>query len=137
MIRIFMTGDIHIGLKNTNHKKTKKQAESRINAFAGMVEEANSEKCDLFVTTGDLFENTYSIPKKTVAAVVELLAGFHGTAAILPGNHDYYDKDAKLWQDFRSLISARVFLMLLIGFRPNGITSQPSAKPYSARGSTS
>lgn len=84
MIRIFMTGDNHIGLKYASHENAGILAESRINAFAGMVEEANSEKCDLFVITGDLFENTYSIPKKTFAAVVELLAGFHGTVAILP-----------------------------------------------------
>ena len=117
MIRIFMTGDNHIGLKYASHENAGILAESRINAFAGMVE-ANSEKCDLFVITGDLFENTYSIPKKTFAAVVELLAGFHGTVAILPGNHDYYDKDAKLWQDFRSLISARDNIMLLTEYRP-------------------
>lgn len=122
MIRIFMTGDNHIGLKYASHENAGILAESRINAFAGMVEEANSEKCDLFVITGDLFENTYSIPKKTVAAVVELLAGFHGTVAILPGNHDYYDKDAKLWQDFRSLISARDNIMLLTEYRPYDLT---------------
>ena len=55
MIRIFMTGDNHIGLKYASHENAGILAESRINAFAGMVEEANSEKCDLFVITGDLF----------------------------------------------------------------------------------
>lgn len=122
MIRIFMTGDNHIGLKYTSHENAGILAESRINAFAVMVEEANAEKCDLFVITGDLFENTYNIPKKTVAAVVELLVGFQGTVAVLPGNHDYYDKDAKLWQDFRSLISARDNIMLLTEYRPYELT---------------
>lgn len=122
MIRIFMTGDNHIGLKYASHENAGILAESRINAFAGMVEEANSKKCDLFVITGDLFENTYNIPKKTVAAVVELLVGFQGTVAVLPGNHDYYDKDAKLWQDFRSLISARDNIMLLTEYRPYELT---------------
>ena len=117
-----MTGDNHIGLKYASHENAGILAESRINAFAGMVEEANSEKCDLFVITGDLFENTYNIPKKTVAAVVELLAGFHGTVAVLPGNHDYYDKDAKLWQDFRSLILTQDNIMMLTEYRPYDLT---------------
>lgn len=122
MIRIFMTGDNHIGLKYASHENAGILAESRINAFAGMVEEANSKKCDLFVITGDLFENTYNIPKKTVAAVVELLVGFQGTVAVLPGNHDYYDKDAKLWQDFRSLILTQDNIMMLTEYCPYDLT---------------
>ena len=42
--------------------------------------------------------------------------------AVLPGNHDYYDKDAKLWQDFRSLILTQDNIMMLTEYRPYDLT---------------
>lgn len=118
MIRIFMTGDNHIGLKYASHEKAGVLAESRIEAFADMVDAANAENCSLFVITGDLFENTYSVSKKAISTVVALLARFSGTVVVLPGNHDYYDKDVKIWQQFRELISCRDNILLLTEYRP-------------------
>lgn len=118
MIRIFMTGDNHIGLKYASHEKAGVLAESRISAFADMVDAANAENCSLFVITGDLFENTYSVSKKAISTVVALLARFSGTVVVLPGNHDYYDKDVKIWQQFRELISCRDNILLLTEYRP-------------------
>ena len=122
MLRIFMTGDNHIGLKYARHEKAAVLAESRITAIADMVEKANSEECALFVVTGDLFENN-AVSKKTVLRVAELLAGFTGTVAVLPGNHDYYGKDVKLWQYFREAASSADNILLLTESRPYALTA--------------
>ena len=89
MTRIFVTGDNHIGLKYASHEQAAILAGARTKAFAGMVEAANEEQCALFVITGDLFENTYSVSKKEIKTLLDLLTAFRGTVAILPGNHDY------------------------------------------------
>ena len=99
MLKIFVTGDNHIGLKYASHEKAQALAAKRMEAFPAMVDAANREGCELFVITGDLFENT-RVPKKDVVSIVETLARFRGTAAVLPGNHDFYDPEAKVWQYF-------------------------------------
>ena len=113
-----MTGDNHIGLKYTSHEKSAELAAARLNAFPGMVDRANGENCGLFVITGDLFENTYSIPKRDVSAVADMLSAFKGTVAVLPGNHDYYDRDVKVWQYFKDAISKKDNILLLSEYRP-------------------
>ena len=63
MLKIFVTGDNHIGLKYASHEQAAILASSRITAFENMVKTANGENCSLFVITGDLFENTYNVSK--------------------------------------------------------------------------
>ena len=63
MLKIFVTGDNHIGLKYDSHENTSILASRRIEAFENMVQIANRENCAIFAITGDLFENTYSISK--------------------------------------------------------------------------
>lgn len=104
MLKIFLTADNHIGLKYANHFSASKLINARISAFQGMVDAANSEGCELFVIAGDLFERPHSISKKDVAAIIDILSGFSGTVAVLPGNHDYYDSSVKVWEDFCGLI---------------------------------
>lgn len=118
MLKIFVTGDNHIGLKYASHEKAAELAARRISAFDGMVASANREGCELFVITGDLFENTYGIAKATVKTLLDKLAAFRGTVAVLPGNHDYYDSDVKLWQYFKDLMREHDNIMLLTEFRP-------------------
>ena len=118
MLKIFVTGDNHIGLKYASHEKGGELAARRIAAFDGMVADANREGCALFVITGDLFENTYGIAKATVKTLLDKLSAFHGTVAVLPGNHDYYDADVKLWQYFKDLMREHDNIMLLSEFRP-------------------
>ena len=72
MIRIFETGDNHIGLKYASHEQATVLASSRVTAFENMVQVANQENCDLFVITGDLFENTYSISKKDIKSLLDM-----------------------------------------------------------------
>ena len=49
MLKIFQTGDNHIGLKYANRENKSKFAKCRIEAFENMVKAANQEKCSLFV----------------------------------------------------------------------------------------
>lgn len=122
MLRIFQTGDNHIGLKYASHDKAKELISARINTFENMVSIANKENCSLFVITGDLFESTYNISKGDVKVLLDMLACFHGTVVVLPGNHDYYDKDAKVWQYFQGISSDKDNILLLTEYRPYSLT---------------
>lgn len=122
MLRIFITGDNHIGLKYASHEQAAVLASSRIFAFEGMVRTANQEECGLFVITGDLFENTYSVSKRDITALLNILSGFQGTVVVLPGNHDYYDKDVKVWQYFKDVMTSFDNIMLLTDYRPYELT---------------
>lgn len=123
MIRIFETGDLHIGRTysdRSKHPEGQSLAEKRVDAIAGMVDAANREACDLFVVTGDLFDKTYGIGKKRVARVADELSRFRGTALILPGNHDHYPADAipEVWQLFLEAKEGKSNLILLSDFAP-------------------
>lgn len=118
MLRIFVTGDNHIGLKYASHEQAAILASSRIAAFEGMVKTANQENCALFAITGDLFENTYSVSKRDIKTLLDALSCFNGTVVVLPGNHDYYDKDVKVWQYFKDVIASYDNIMLLTDYRP-------------------
>lgn len=121
MIRIFETGDLHIGRTYSDknkHPEGRALAEKRVEAITGMVEAANREACDLFVVTGDLFDKTYGIGKKRIVRVVEELAKFRGTVLVLPGNHDYYSVDVipEVWQLFLEAREDKSNLILLSDF---------------------
>lgn len=123
MIKIFVTGDNHIGLKYASYEKAAFIASRRIEAFEGMVKSANKEDCSLFVITGDLFENTYNISKHDIEILLNMLSQFKGTVVVLPGNHDFYDKDAKAWKHFNEIIRSYDNIMLLTEYRPYEITA--------------
>ena len=118
MLRIFVTGDNHIGLKYASHEEGIVLAQRRIEAFDEMVRAANEEGCALFVITGDLFENTYGVSKKEIKTLLDKLSHFRGTVAVLPGNHDYYDDDVKVWQYFKDVMASYDNIMLLSEYRP-------------------
>lgn len=121
MIRIFLTGDNHIGLKYAGHENGALLAQARIRAFEDMVRMANDEGCGIFAVAGDLFENTYGVAKKDVNTLVELLGQFHGTVVVLPGNHDYYNSDVKVWQYFEGASRERDNILLIKEYRPYGL----------------
>ena len=123
MLRIFVTGDNHVGLKYASHERAATLASSRIAAFDGMVQIANEENCALFVITGDLFENTYSVSKRDIKTLLDALSCFKGTVIVLPGNHDYYDKDVKVWQYFKDVMSNYDNIMLLTDYRTYELTA--------------
>lgn len=118
MIRIFVTGDNHIGLKYARYEHAADIARRRILAFENMVQTANQENCTLFVITGDLFQNTYSISKRDIKTLLEMLSSFHGMVVILPGNHDYYSREAKVWQDFNDVLPSYDNIKLLTDHHP-------------------
>ena len=126
-MKIFVTGDNHIGLKYASHEQAAVLAQSRISAFEGMVQTANEENCALFALTGDLFENTYSISKRDIKALLDMLSCFHGTVVVLPGNHDYYDEDVKVWKYFKEVMAAYDNIMLLSDYRPYELTTNGDA----------
>lgn len=127
MLRIFVTGDNHIGLKYASHEQAAVLSSRRITAFENMVESANKENCALFAITGDLFENTYSVSKRDIKALLDTLSQFRGTVVVLPGNHDYYDKDVKVWQYFKDVMTSYDNVMLLTEYRPYEITANSEA----------
>lgn len=118
MLKIFVTGDNHIGLKYASHEQAAVLASSRIMAFEDMVKTANQENCALFVITGDLFENTYSVSKRDIKTLLCTLSCFNGIVVVLPGNHDYYDKDVKVWRYLKEVMDSYDNIMLLTEYRP-------------------
>lgn len=97
MIKLFLTGDNHIGRKYSGHEQAEILIRNRIEAFDTMVDTANAESCDLFVITGDLFDKVYGITKKEIQSVLDRLSQFREQVILLPGNHDYYDPQSQLW----------------------------------------
>ena len=88
-----------------------------------MVESANQDNCALFAITGDMLENTYSVSKRDIKVLLDTLSKFRGTVIVLPGNHDYYDKDVKEWQYFKDVMTSFDNVMLLTEYRPYKITA--------------
>lgn len=118
MLRIFLTADAHIGLKYASHRQAAVLAQARTEAFGTMVELADREGCQLFVIAGDLFENVSTVGKKEVKAVVELLSRFGGMVVVLPGNHDYYTPDGKVWQYFLDAAAPYDNILVMTEYRP-------------------
>ncbi|MCR4616475.1 MAG: metallophosphoesterase [Clostridiales bacterium] len=105
MIKLFVTGDIHIGKKYDSYPEIKERLiESRFQCVERCVKEAEREHCDFFVITGDLFDNVSSIRQQDVKRIVEILSGFGGRVLVLPGNHDYYTGEEKVWKDFKNAL---------------------------------
>lgn len=122
MLKIFLTADNHIGLKYAGHEKGSVLAQRRIEAFRNMVEFANRSGCGLFLIAGDLFENNSTIAQRDIVLLTEILAGFDGICAILPGNHDFFDPDCRLWQSLSAQAAERDNILLLTEARPYPLT---------------
>ncbi len=110
MIRIFLTGDNHIGLKYTKYQQAGELSQARLDALKRAVGAANTEGCHILAVTGDLFDSTRTA-KRDIKAVCAILAEFEGTVAVIPGNHDYYTDSSELWSTFREHSSPNTLLM--------------------------
>ncbi len=117
-MKIFVTGDNHIGKKYANHSKKKEIVAKRTDALRRMVETANNEGCKLFAVTGDLFENTNNVAQKQIKAVVDALSDFNGTVAVIPGNHDYYDEKAEVWKAFKDCAADTDNILVTTEYKP-------------------
>ena len=105
MIKFFVTGDNHIGRKYDRYPDVKDQLiKSRFECIEEMVNIAESEACDFFVVTGDLFDSTNTIRFEDVKRVVEILSHFNERVLVLPGNHDYYSGEDKVWNYFEKAL---------------------------------
>ncbi|MDE6675966.1 MAG: metallophosphoesterase [Acetatifactor sp.] len=120
MVKIFVTGDNHFGRKYDRYPEVKdKLIQSRFDCLKDMIHKAEFETCELFVVTGDLFDNINTVKVGDIKQVVDILAMFSGTVIVLPGNHDYYTGDEKVWKDFENALSSRDHNVILIKeFRP-------------------
>lgn len=116
-MKVFVTGDNHIGLKYAKHDEREKLVSERVEALSRMVKKANAEECGLFAITGDLFEKQ-DVSPKTVKAVVEALGEFREIVAVLPGNHDYYDENSKLWETFEKYSKEKDNIVVLNKYKP-------------------
>lgn len=101
MIKLFVTGDVHIGKKYDRYPEVKNQLiESRFECLTRCVRQAEQEQCDFFVLTGDLFDSASTVSQRDVKRVVDILAGFGERVLVLPGNHDYYTGEEPVWKTF-------------------------------------
>lgn len=114
-MKIFVTGDNHIGFP---YAYCESLTAKRIDALYTMADKANEERCDLFVVTGDLFHEIYHCSKKDVEKVIDALSRFGGRVLIIPGNHDYYDGNVEVWEDFISLSADKSNIKLLKDYEP-------------------
>lgn len=117
-IKIFHTSDNHLGMKFAKYPDDikVKLIDARLNSIKKMIDFANESAADLFVVAGDLF-NSLNIPEKLVKAAVDELKKFTGAAVlVLPGNHDYYSGNEKLWKNFEDYMSDEI--LLLKEFKP-------------------
>ncbi len=120
MVKFFLTGDNHFGLNYSGYgDKGEVITEGQMEAFQRMVDKANETDCDFFVIAGDLFDKQSGILKKMMDRIVDILRGFNNTVLILPGNHDFYTENSKLWSGFEKCIDGNATnIVILNEFRP-------------------
>lgn len=112
-LKIFHTGDIHLGMKFNGYRDDIKKtlAEVRFSSLENMIERANEKGADIFVVAGDLF-NTIKVAKKDIVRAVNILDKFNGACVlVLPGNHDYYDDMIELWEEFTKTPSEKILFI--------------------------
>jgi len=112
-LKIFCTSDLHLGMKFANYPDLgmkfanypghirESLVEARFKTLESLIEKANTEKCDLFVVAGDLFDRI-SVAKGDITRAARILDEFQGhLVTVLPGNHDYIEPDkTNLWTYF-------------------------------------
>jgi DNA repair exonuclease SbcCD nuclease subunit len=101
-VRLWLTSDLHIGMKFAEYPAAQATlVEERFLCLERMVREATERRCDLFVVAGDLFHRV-TMSKREVQRAAEALRGFGGRrVVVLPGNHDFFSPDDRLWPLFR------------------------------------
>jgi DNA repair exonuclease SbcCD nuclease subunit len=112
-LKILHTSDTHLGMKFAGYPEVQAElSEARFKTLEKLVTHANSEKCDLLIIAGDLFDRV-SIAKKDIIRASKILQEFQGRlVAVLPGNHDFISSDpTDLWLYFRENISDNVIVL--------------------------
>ena len=111
-IKIFHTADLHLGMRFVGYPEIQDELiNARYETLENMVEIANQESCTLFVMAGDLFDRI-TLNVKDISRAARALNEFEGELVIvLPGNHDYYTQDSKLWNEFSKHAGDRVLIL--------------------------
>lgn len=114
-LKVFHTGDLHLGMlfKNRGYSDEIREEliEARYRVLEQMIERANQEECHLFVVAGDLFERL-GVKEEQILRVAKTLSRFSGVCAVLPGNHDYYTPGSFLWEKFQKNAADNLLLLL-------------------------
>src|SRR5438093_1220452 len=95
MLRIIHTADVHLGARHDDlAEQAAAQRERQFAAFRASVDLAISEKVDLVLIAGDLFDSNVQ-PRRSVervAAELKRLVEARIRTVIIPGTHDVYDR---------------------------------------------
>jgi DNA repair protein SbcD/Mre11 len=95
MLRIIHTADVHLGARHDDlGEQAAAQRERQFAAFKAAVDLALTEKVDLFLVAGDLFDSTVQ-PRRSVervAAELRRLAEARIRTVVIPGTHDVHDR---------------------------------------------
>ena len=95
MLRIVHTADVHLGARHDDlGEQAAAQRERQFAAFKATIELALTEKVDLVLIAGDLFDSNVQ-PRRSVervAAELGRLVGARIRTVIIPGTHDVYDR---------------------------------------------
>ncbi len=95
MLRIIHTADVHLGARHDDlGEQAAAQRERQFAAFQAAVDLAITERVDLFLVAGDLFDSNVQ-PRRSVervAAELKRLADVRIRSVIIPGTHDVYDR---------------------------------------------
>jgi len=112
-LKIFHTSDIHLGMKFAGYPEVQSElSEARFKTLENLVNLANSEKCDLFIIAGDLFDRV-SVAKRDILRASQILQDFQGQlVVVLPGNHDFISGDKiDLWSHFKDSAPINVLIL--------------------------
>jgi len=97
MLRILHTADVHLGARHADlGEQAKALRERQFAAFQATIELALSEKVDVVLIAGDLFDSNTQ-PRRSVervAAELRRLGEAKIRTVIAPGTHDVYDRSS-------------------------------------------
>ena len=98
-MKILHIADVHLGRGFSDYENVSETlSEARYETLERLVGLAQEKQCDMIAIAGDLFERV-SMKKSDVVRAIQILNGFErGPVLLLPGNHDYYTSDSKLWK---------------------------------------
>lgn len=95
VLRIVHTADVHLGARHADlGDQAAAQRERQFAAFKATVDLALTEKVDVFLVAGDLFDSNVQ-PRRSVervAAELQRLAAAMIRSVLIPGTHDVYDR---------------------------------------------
>jgi len=97
MLRMLHTADVHLGARHADlGDAAAAQRERQFAAFRASVDLALTERVDLFLVAGDLFDSNVQ-PRRSVervAAELARLADARIRSVLIPGTHDVYDRSS-------------------------------------------